>query len=196
MVEVGLPLKESGRKKRKKIGGIIEKRMMNDQTQSGLCPPESQARQATPLRHGLLFPLSDALIGYYSVHHKTMKWYKTFLFLFVDIAVGNSFLLHKELHKNNPTKPYTQKKFREKLLTEMVSFAKQSEPQPPPRPPPTSCMPEYYGDDASKDRKNCRRWLDVGIPKVKTPVYCRKCQVPLCITSKRNCFKDWHDSKF
>ncbi|KAK6301246.1 hypothetical protein J4Q44_G00293440 [Coregonus suidteri] len=140
--------------------------------------------------------LSDALIGYCSVHHKTMKWYKTFLFHFVDIAVVNSFLLHKELHKNNSTKPYTQKKFREKLLTEMVSFAKQSEPQPSPRPPPTSCMPEYYGDDASKGRKNCRRCLDAGIPKVKTPVYCRKCQVPLCLTSKRNCFKDWHDSKF
>ncbi|CAB1354041.1 unnamed protein product [Coregonus sp. 'balchen'] len=121
--------------------------------------------------------LSDALVGYYSVHHKTMKWYKTFLFHFVDIAV------------NNPTKPYTHKKFREKLLTEMVSFAKQSEPQTPPR--PTSCMPEYYAK-----RKNCRRCLDVGIPKVKTPVYCRKCQVPLCLTSKRNCFKDWHNSKF
>ncbi|CAB1323628.1 unnamed protein product [Coregonus sp. 'balchen'] len=52
--------------------------------------------------------LSDALIGYYSVHHKTMKWYETFLFHFVDIAV-----------KNNPTQPYTQKKFRKKLLTEM-----------------------------------------------------------------------------
>ncbi|CAB1323392.1 unnamed protein product [Coregonus sp. 'balchen'] len=87
--------------------------------------------------------LSDALIGYYSVHHNT------FLFHFVDIAVVNSFLLHKELHKNNPTKPYTQNKLREKLLTEMVSFAKQSEPQPPPRPPPCQntmvMMPEKTG---------------------------------------------------
>ncbi|KAL1005040.1 hypothetical protein UPYG_G00053750 [Umbra pygmaea] len=138
--------------------------------------------------------LSDALIGYYSVHHKTTKWYKTFFFHFIDIAVVNSFLLHKELHKNNPTMSYTQKKFREKLLVEMLNFAKDPEPNTSPQPAPKSCMPEYIGNDATKDRKHCKRCLNAGNSKVKTPVHCRKCRVPLCLTSQRNCFRDWHDS--
>ncbi|XP_071393737.1 piggyBac transposable element-derived protein 4-like [Centroberyx affinis] len=139
--------------------------------------------------------LSDALIGYYSVHHKTMKWYKTFFYHFVDIAVVNSFLLHKELYKirNDPTmrKPHTQKIFREKLAAEMLEFAEGSAPPPPP--PPPTCMPMYYGADATQSRRYCRRCQDTGIQRVKTPVYCRKCQVPLCFTSKKNCFQEWHD---
>ncbi|KAF3844494.1 hypothetical protein F7725_007657 [Dissostichus mawsoni] len=67
--------------------------------------------------------VSDALIGYYSVRHKTMKWYKTFFYHFLDIAVVNSFLLHKELHemRGDPgrTKPHTQKSFREQLAADM-----------------------------------------------------------------------------
>ncbi|KAF3842779.1 hypothetical protein F7725_001628 [Dissostichus mawsoni] len=134
--------------------------------------------------------VSDALIGYYSVHHKTMKWYKTFFYHFLDIAVVNSFLLHKELHKmrGDPggTKPHTQKSFREQLAADMRGEV--------PAAPPPPCMPAYYGEDATALRRYCRRCSEAGKKTVKTPVYCTKCHVPLCFTSKKNCFKAWHTS--
>lgn len=51
--------------------------------------------------------LSHALIKYYSVHHKSIKWYKTFFYHFIDIAVVNSLILHKELCKRRSEKPHT-----------------------------------------------------------------------------------------
>ena len=104
----------------------------------------------------------------------------------MDIAVVNSFLLQKELYKirNDPTmrKPRSQKTFREQLAAEMLVFAEGSVPPPP---PPPTCMPMYYGADGTQSRRYCRMCQDAGILRVKTPVYCRKCQVPLCFTSKR-----------
>ncbi|XP_033933912.1 uncharacterized protein [Pseudochaenichthys georgianus] len=62
-----------------------------------------------------------------------------------------------------------------------------------PSPPPLTCMPMYYGEDGTQSRKYCRRCRDAGYKRVKTPVYCRKCLVPLCLTAKKNCFTEWHD---
>uniref|UniRef100_A0A667YAH4 PiggyBac transposable element-derived protein domain-containing protein n=1 Tax=Myripristis murdjan TaxID=586833 RepID=A0A667YAH4_9TELE len=135
--------------------------------------------------------LSDAMISYYSVSHKTTEWYKTFFYHFLDIAVVNSFILYKELCKTrNEPKQMTHKEFRENLAAEMLEFAKGSAPLPSPR---VTCMPMFYGGDATKTRKYCKRCSQTGNLRVKTPVHCRKCQVALCFTPQRNCFQLWHD---
>lgn len=137
--------------------------------------------------------LSDALIKYYSVHHKTTEWYKTFFYHFIDVAVVNSFLLHKELCKTRKWKPRTQKIFRESLAKEMLDFGAGSAP---PQPPPVTCMPMFFGPqdiDGDDKRKYCQRCHDAGQRRVKTRVYCRKCHVPLCFVKDKNCFVKWHD---
>ncbi|XP_016527966.1 piggyBac transposable element-derived protein 4-like isoform X1 [Poecilia formosa] len=143
--------------------------------------------------------LSDALISYYSVQQKSMKWYKKFFYHFMDIATVNSFILYKELLKlrKDPASTGTadHKKFKEQLAEEMLEFAECSTPSSPP-PQPLTCMPEFYESaDDNQTRKYCRRCKDAGFARVKTPIYCRRCQVPLCLSSTRNCFKEWHDAK-
>ncbi|KAG7523504.1 hypothetical protein JOB18_048850 [Solea senegalensis] len=141
--------------------------------------------------------LSDALIGFYSVRRKTMKWYKSFFFHFMDIAVVNSFLLHTELFKfrkdSTLKKPLSQKIFREHLVKNMMEFAGASV-ETPPR-PRTTCMPLFYDNGEGRARKHCKKCQNDGISRVKTAVYCRKCNVPLCLSSKKNCFQLWHDGK-
>nr|XP_020478401.1 piggyBac transposable element-derived protein 4-like [Monopterus albus] len=138
--------------------------------------------------------LSDQLVGCYSVHHKTTKWYKTFFYHFVDIAVVNSFLLHKELYKyrqdSTQPKPYTQKQFREQLAKEMLMVAGESAATPT----PTTCLPAFF-EGEGQPRKFCVRCTKAGIRRVKTSLYCTKCGVPLCLTKNKNCFKLWHEGK-
>ncbi|XP_062868178.1 piggyBac transposable element-derived protein 4-like [Trichomycterus rosablanca] len=134
--------------------------------------------------------LSDALISYYNVLHKAIKWYKTFFYHFIDIAIVNSFLLHKEISREIPT----QKLFRERLMSELVAFSKQTTQDEPAssRPAKTEqCLPAYYSNDSTAVRQSCVMCKKPGV-KVKTPIYCTKCNVPLCIVAKRNCFYNWH----
>ncbi|XP_013856442.1 piggyBac transposable element-derived protein 3 [Austrofundulus limnaeus] len=133
---------------------------------------------------------SDALIQYYSVRGKTMKWYKTFFYHFIDIAVVNSFIMLKMLAAGNGESPLTQKQFREVLMKELVEASKVTVPTPKPS-PSDICMPAYYAQSATDKRRKCVACKQQG-RKTKTPVYCTKCDVALCITSSRNCFLEYH----
>ncbi|XP_057182270.1 piggyBac transposable element-derived protein 4-like [Triplophysa rosa] len=136
--------------------------------------------------------LSDALIGYYKVLHKTRKWYRTFFYHFVDIAVVNAFILHQHVARSKNQKPMTQKEFREALVSELAGICPVSAPGPnytnPKHSPNNSHMPKYVSSDSTAGRRRCK------LCHLKTPLKCVTCDVSLCFVTKRQCFIEWHKS--
>ncbi|XP_034712874.1 piggyBac transposable element-derived protein 4 [Etheostoma cragini] len=133
--------------------------------------------------------LSDALIGYYTILHKTKKWYRSFLFHFIDIAVVNAFILYKELATARKEKVMSQKSFRETLVMELkaVGSTSTAPPMPPrPAPPGASHKPVHFCKDGNSGRRRCVHCC------LKTTVKCSSCDVCLCFVITRDCFNAWH----
>ncbi|KAG7487665.1 hypothetical protein MATL_G00025970 [Megalops atlanticus] len=156
--------------------------------------------------------LSDALIKYFSVTQKSRRWYMKLFLHFVDIAVVNSFIIHKEVALARQQKPLTQKRFRELLCMELADVGKPQAstsgeaaseafsstlPQGPEQGPeqrPEECLPvpvcEVSTDPCLKASQGRRKCVHC---KMKTMYKCRSCDVPLCIVVDRLCFTEWHD---
>ncbi|XP_063050427.1 piggyBac transposable element-derived protein 4-like [Engraulis encrasicolus] len=152
--------------------------------------------------------LSDALIKYYSVTQKTMRWYMKLFLHFLDIAVVNSFILYKEMAlargEKNPPK---QKAFREDLCRQLADYGKLLAPESE---PPLAALPHRAEDKkllrcfpvptvetlcpdptwkSTKGRRKCV------LCKKQTIYKCRSCDVALCLIVDRLCFTAWHDEK-
>lgn len=154
--------------------------------------------------------LSDALIQYYTVSQETQRWYMKLFLHFVDIAIVNSFILHKETAVARGEKPLTQKQFRELLCLELADFRK---PDPPAETSCEAAVPAEATGEASQCQARCLPVLVVDqlspdphlkstqgrrkcvLCGMKTMYKCKACQVALCIIVDRLCFTMWHEQK-
>lgn len=137
--------------------------------------------------------LSDQLIQYTSAHHKAHRWYKTMFLHFVDIATCNSYILHKELCKEQNTTPLTHRDFMEELCAQLAGETTEDADRtthhtPLPIAPLDPANPAHKPADVRKYCEHCKA------SKVynKTPWQCGACQVPLCNFLERPCFAHWH----
>lgn len=62
----------------------------------------------------------DQMLGTYSVHRKTRKWYMIIFQQFLDIAVTNSFILRKELSAIHHDKHVIRNNFQELLAAQLT----------------------------------------------------------------------------
>ena len=140
--------------------------------------------------------LSDALIGYNSATHKTVKWYRTLFYHFLDIAVVNAHILYQQCQRGS----MTQEEFRQALIEELADQGPASTSQPstscitaPPNPAASHKL-HYFTEGqnvAKRDAGSVGRRLCTLCHK-KTPVGCSTCDVPLCFVANRDCFNEWH----
>ncbi|XP_042340545.1 piggyBac transposable element-derived protein 4-like [Plectropomus leopardus] len=135
--------------------------------------------------------LSDTMTGYQKVHHKTQRWYKTFFYHFIDIAIGNAFLLQKDIAKSKGEKLISQKEFRETLAEQLakVGSAPIAKPAPPPAPTGAHHRPVHISGSSTDGRLKCRHC------HLKTPLKCSSCDMPLCFIPGRDCYNEWHAEK-
>uniref|UniRef100_A0A3P9AJZ6 PiggyBac transposable element-derived protein domain-containing protein n=1 Tax=Esox lucius TaxID=8010 RepID=A0A3P9AJZ6_ESOLU len=134
--------------------------------------------------------LSDPL----TEHHKTKRWYRTVFFHLVDLAVANSYAMHKELCQAQQTDPMTYKMFIERLVAELCGTTGRTPPalrRSGHMPVPFS-VPVDPARKATAGRQRCRKCRNDGIKNL-SPWKCDECNVALCLIVDRNCFQLWHN---
>ncbi|XP_063074126.1 piggyBac transposable element-derived protein 4-like [Engraulis encrasicolus] len=141
-------------------------------------------------KHMGLTDHSDAVIGNYNVWLRTKKWYRALFFYFMDIAIVNAFILHKEIALSKGETAQTQQAFREDLLMELSEAGSPTTVVMPPTAPIRGMhLPEYYSGDSTTGRTRCIAC------RLKSPIKCVACDVVLCLVPSRNCYSQWHRQK-
>ena len=147
----------------------------------------------------------DQLIALYDIDRKSKKWWHRIFFHFIDVAVINSYILHKML-TNNEIK--TAKEFRLNLLYSLCGMKSEATSLKRELPPNTEDTPSFKRKVSDDKRfSNVEHMPVKGKPRRcaycstrakphKSSYSCKTCNVGLCFYQKGiTCFEKYHEQK-
>ncbi|KAI4884540.1 hypothetical protein NFI96_026632 [Prochilodus magdalenae] len=128
--------------------------------------------------------LSDQRLQNYTTRRKTYRWYKTFFFHFLDMAVVNAYLLYREQCEGKSRKAVSHLDFRKKLCEELCDVKQNTAPS-------KIVQMEHELERIQGGRRVCRQCRLEG-RRSDTSWQCVRCDTPLCGSAAKNCFRKWH----
>jgi len=146
----------------------------------------------------------DRLKGDYSLDRKSVKWYMRLVFHFVDCAITNAFIIHKELpnveHFKN--KNFKRNIYNTLLSDKLVAVSQKSKKTlsqggPASRKPHINKSIRLESSSHQPQRTTSRRCGNCSTKKnpVRSIWECSVCKVSLCMKKSKNCFQEFHLAK-
>lgn len=149
--------------------------------------------------------IADMLTALYRIRMKTRRWYMSIFAQMLDIALNNSWLLHRrDCNQLTDENKLSLKKFR--IQTALALIKTNTKSQIPrgilepgsemitkpflPRPVHEARLDCYDHFPIYTSQGRCRLCKNG-----KTTVFCSKCEQRLCFTPKKNCFLLFHKNK-
>lgn len=146
---------------------------------------------------------TDMLKALYEIDRKSKKWWHRLIWYFLDLAVLNSFIIFR--YKQS-TSTLSLKKFRQSVVSGLVGVSsiavrKRGRPGPSASIPVkrfrTSVPTEKRHKECAHMPKHassrrCAHCSTRDDPH-RTIWMCSTCEVPLCLSDKRNCYKEYHN---
>ena len=138
----------------------------------------------------------DQLTSYYSFTHKTVKWWRKVFFWMVEVALVNTYIIHKKLQQSIEMPAKSHITLRREILIELCKPLMQL-PKPPRRISSDHSLErlqnkQHFSEKHSK-RKDCRvcSARDGNGERHTTPFVCSTCSdsSSLC---PGNCFRIYH----
>ncbi|XP_022823399.1 piggyBac transposable element-derived protein 2-like isoform X2 [Spodoptera litura] len=149
--------------------------------------------------------IADMLTALYRIRMKTRRWYLSIFAQLLDIALNNSWLLHRrDCMQNGHENKLSLKKFRiQAALALMTTNTKSQFPRGALDPGPDTITKPFIPRPVDESRLDCFDHFPVYTSQGrcrlcksgKTMVLCSKCEQRLCFTVKKNCFLLFHKNK-
>ena len=168
------------------------------------------------LAYGKSVNKMDAIIGMYPSKLKVKRWHMNIYFHSIDLTMGNAWLLYnhenKRIHRRKKTMSQyqfkrlvaeawmaqnaggTQRRRKSRSITPVAPRGRRrGSPTVPHVPNTTRYDGKNHNPAATCGKFNRQR---CALCKAQTTIYCTKCEVHLCVISRRNCFIPFHDPDY